>query len=81
MPHRFIAGDTGQCQASESFGDLHPAGSLIDAPRFVQIRLPTVVITVAGKIVGNPHQHAPQTAVRLANDGAVIAIGLVALVA
>jgi hypothetical protein len=81
MPHRFISGDTGKHQATESLGNLHPASSFIDAPRFVYVRLSTVVIAVTDEVVCDPHEHAPQAAIRLANDGTAIVIRLVALMA
>ena len=68
MPHRFVSSDTGQGQAAESLGDLDAAGSLIHAPRFIHFRLATVVTAVAGQVVSDSHQHAPQPAIGLADD-------------
>ena len=68
MPHRFVSRHTGQGQPAESLGDLDAAGSLIHAPRFIHFRLATVVIAMASQVVSDPHQHAPQPAIGLADD-------------
>ena len=79
MPHRFVSCNTGEGQAAESLGDFYPAGSFINAPRLIHVRLATVVIAVAGQIVCDPHQHAPQPTIGLADDGATIMVRLIAL--
>ena len=80
MPHRFVSSDAGQSQATESLGNFYADGSLINASRLINVRLATVISAMAGQVVRDPHQHAPQTAIGLADDGPTIMICLIALV-
>ena len=79
MSHRLITSHTGQGQTAESLGNLHAAGSLINAPLLIHVRLATVVRTMASQVVSDPHQHAPQPAVGLPDDRPTIMIRLIAL--
>jgi hypothetical protein len=80
MPHRFVSRNTGKGQPAESLGNLYPAGSLINAPGLIDVRLSTVVSAMAGQVISDPHEHTPQTAIRLADDGATIKVCLIALI-
>ncbi len=79
MPHRFVSRNAGQGQTAKPVGDFHTVGSLINTALFVHVGLATVIRAMAGEVISDPHQRAPQSAVGLSDDGPTIMIGLIAL--
>ena len=74
-----IAGNASQDRATESLGDFDATGSLIDASGLVHFCSATVISAMAGQIIGDPHQHAPQPTIGLADDWSPVIVRLVAL--
>ena len=81
MPHRFVPGHTRQGETAESLGDLDTGGSLIDAAGLIEFGLASVVATMAGQIVSDPHQHTPQPTIGLADERSTVMVRLIALMA
>ena len=77
--HRFVSSDRSKSEAAELFGDFHSNGSLIDFAGSINVGQSAVIGTMADQVVGDPHQGAANAAIRLADDGAAIVVGLIAL--
>jgi len=78
MLKRLIPSDTRVSQSTELFGNFDADGSRIDPSCRVEISLCSVIGAMEYQIVGNSHQGAPQSTVRLPNKRSVL-IHLVAL--
>ena len=80
MLHRLVASNAGQGETAKSLGNLDTAGSLINAARFVNVRLATVVMAMQGQVVSDPHQRAPQASIGLTDDRPSVLVRLIALI-
>ena len=80
MFQRFLSSDTGRGEAAKLLGCFHPDGSLIDFSSSINVRVATVVGTMADQVVSDPHQCTPQAAICLADNRSTIAVRLIALI-
>ena len=77
--HRCVSRNAGEGQTAKPLGDLDTTDSLINTPCLIRVGLAAVVRTVTGQVVSDPHQHAPQATIGLADDRPTIIVRLIAL--